>query len=799
MNRPLAWVAVPFVGGLLAGASMPGGVMAAALAGLCGAVALGFAGGSERLVRLGCVLIFGAAGMLYWQARHLDGPGDELLGFAIASPEVSVEIEGVVERPDIFLPGLGYGQFTLRADRYRRSPADAWTPVEAGVHVRWNAPAFAVFAGDRVRVSGELEPTLSTMNPDVSSYEDYLRRRDIHTALRLYGARRIERIAAGRQWSPYYWASRLRHVQAERLVETVPESVAPFALTIWLGERRLIDTSSYRTYVESGTAHILAVSGVHTGMVYLSAEFLLLLMLRDYRYRRVRRILALTAVVIFALVAGARVSSLRATAMIALYVLAQLFDRDPDPPTAFSFAALVFTGYDPDLLFDPGFVLSFSAIASLLIFRAPIIEMLADGPRALREGLAASLAVQIVPLPAAAAIFNIVPILGTLANLVVVPLLTVALWLTLMTSVLSFVWMPMAQLLGYALYPVVAAIDWTSHTVAGIGGSYLEVSRPTLLALAVYGAGAFALYRALTVERRRLRWAGAAAGTFVMSVLIWGARPAADEVVFLDVGQGDATVVRTSEGAVLVVDAGNRIGSVDYGERSVAAYLRRQGLARIDALVGTHGDMDHLGGLEYLVRHFDVGALYLTSRDTGNVVEAKLEALCRERRVPVRRIAAGDAMPLAGADVRVLHPPADWGPAISDNERSLVLLVALRGRRFLVTGDIEAAAESRLAGKKIGATVLRTPHHGSRTSSSPQFIGAVQPEYAVVSTGRQGRNRILSRAVLDRYASFGIPVLRTDYCGGIRFRFGNAWELETARGLRRYPHPEETADASVSE
>lgn len=793
MNRPLVWIAVPFVGGLLVGASdLPGVVPGAAVAGFCGAVALVLSGPSERLVRLGCVLIFASGGALYWNARHPQEPVDELLRQAIQAPEAMVEIEGAVERPDIFLPQLGYGQFTLRAARYRHLGTDEWRPVDSGVLIRWNEPALAVFTNDTVRVSGRLEHALSTLNPDVSSYEDYLRRRDIDTALRLHAGSHIEQIAPGSDWSPFYWASRFRYAQASRLVEVIPENVVPFVLTVWLGERRLFDNTTYRTYVESGTAHILAVSGVHTGIVYLSAEFLLLLMLRDYRYRRIRRILGLTVVVIFALVAGARVSSLRAMTMIALYVLAQLFDRDPDAPTALSLAAILFTMHDPDLLFDPGFILSFSAIASLLIFREPILELFAAWPRAIREGLAASLAVQIVPLPAAAAIFSIVPILGTLANLVVVPLLTVALWLTLMTSLLSFVWMSAAEIVGYALYPVVGAIDGIATRVAGVSGSYIEVSQPTAWALAAYGAGAFGLYKAVSAETYRVRWAGAGLAAFVVAAMVWSLRPPADEVVFLDVGQGDATVVRTSAGAVLVIDAGDRIGSVDYGERSVAAYLRSQGLTRIDALVGTHGDKDHQGGLEYLVRHFDVGTLYLTHIDTGDPIESTLTVLCRSRSIPLRRIAAGYPLTLEGADIHVLHPPKDWGPAIADNERSIVLLAELQGERFLLTGDIESGAESRLAALDIAAPVLKVPHHGSRTSSSTAFLEAVRPGYAVVSTGRQGRKRILSQAVLDHYIARGVTVLRTDFSGGIRFRFDEEWTVETARGMRGYPHPTES-------
>lgn len=790
MNRPVVWVCVPFIAGLALGSyefEFLGA--AAAIGGVCGVFAAIVAGYSDLLVRLACVLLFGSGGVLYWAARHADPPSDPLLYLAMANPDTKFELEGRVDRPDIFASTVDYGQFVLRVDAYRTAGAETWTGVDAGVQVRWTSPQYPVFSGDRVRIAGQLESALSVMNPEVSSYEDYLRWRGVHTAIRLRGNAGLQRIESDPAWSPSYWASRLRLAEAEGLMRVIPAESVPFVLTVWLGERRLMDNAAYWSYVQSGTAHILSVSGVHTVIVYLSIAYVMRLVFPDYRYRHLRRVLALAAVLVFVSMAGARVSSFRSAAMIGLFVLAQFHDRDPDAPTALGLAALLFALIDPDVIFDAGFILSFLSIASMLIYLKPIAEYLEWAPRGLRDGLSASISVQILSTPAAAAIFYTVPILGPLANLLVVPLLTLGLWLMLIASVLVFVYEPAAMIFGHALYPIVFLIERAAAIGASVHGAYIEVVRPSMWVLAACAFAAWALHRGFTSEKFSRRWFAAAAVSSVAAIGFWGVRPNVNEVVFLDVGQGDATVVRSKDGGVLVVDAGDRIASVDYGERSVAAYLRSQGISRIDALVTTHADKDHAGGIEYVLRHFRVDALYLTHTDSGDVIEDTIEGVAAERGVPLRRIASGEPLEVAGLGIEVLNPPAEWDALVPDNDRSIVLRVMIGGKRVLLTGDIEADAERRIAGLDCRADILKVPHHGSRTSSSGVFVDAVNPELVVVSTGRAGRKRILSQAVLESYAERGIEVLRTDFAGGVRVRFGDGLDVTTARGLRGYPHP----------
>lgn len=790
MNRPLAWAAVPFLSGIAVSVSVESPDILGACAALIGFALIGFLSRRERVSRFGVVLLFAGAGTLYATARTDDPNDDELLREALESPHHQREIEGSVARTDIVMEDSEYAQFTVHAERVRRIGTDTWRQVDSKLLVRLSMPAHPLFAGERVRVSGRVDSRLSEVNPNTSSYEDYLRRRGVQTQIRVRGEE-VRRVGKASSWSILHWASRLRHAQAERLGKVVPEDILPFVYTVWLGERRLIGHDTYDRFIASGTAHILAVSGVHTAVVFLTTAFVLQLLLRDYRYRRIRGALVILAVFVFAIVAGGRISSLRAATMFALYVGAELLDRDSDAPTALSAAALLFTLHNPFVIFDPGFILSFLSIASILVFNGPIADLLGEWPWRLQHSVAVPVSVQILPLPAATSFFYVVPLLGAVSNLFVVPLLSIALWLTLITSVLAFLYAPVAELFAGALWLIVNAILFFVESVASLESASIDVSPPSIPALCAYGVAVGGLYGTLTrPEWRRYSGAGTVAA-LVFAIALWNHYPQRDEIVFLDVGQGDSAVVRTVQGGTLVVDGGNRSVYVDHGKRTVAPFLRSHGIRQIDGLVATHSDSDHIGGLIYLLEKFRVGTVYLGPVARNAALEQQFIQAAREQSVPVIRVQAGDPIELPGAQVEVVHPEAEWARAADDNNASVVLRITIGHTSFLLTGDIEARAEAALPPRALDADVLKVPHHGSRTSSTADFIRAVSPRLAVIPVGPRGRDRILSHTVINAYQDAQVPVLRTDYGGGVRIRLlESGIAIETGRGLRNFPHPE---------
>ena len=786
MNRPALWVAVPFLTGIaLATAPLP---YAASVIAVLAAVALAYFFLRQPHNAFGPLLFFvtmAVAGAIRWEAYDAGPPGDPLARFAAARPESArFTLEGTVAQPDIVLPGSDYAQFYLRADRVTYRGTTHRLP--GGVLVRWSAPGRPPFNGDRVTVTGALELDLSRVNPNTPSPEDYLRRRGIHSSVRVRGAPGVQWVENGPAWSPMYWASRFRQDLAERLVQAVPDAAAPFVLTVWLGDRRRIENETYQTFVAAGTAHILAVSGVHTGIVYVSASLLLGLMIRK---RKVRAALAMIAVFAFALTAGARVASMRAAVMIALYLAAEIFDREPDAPNALGIAAFLFALVNPALLYDGGFQLSFLSIASILLFREALAAPLGRWPSTVRDGLATSVGVQLLPMPVALHLFHVLPLLAPLVNLLVVPLLGVVLWIALATSVAAYIAPPVAELLGHAATPVAAIISTLSETVAGWEPSAFFVPTPAVVAVVFYYTAIFLLWRALKGETNRAGYTAAAAGAFLFAGLAWNVRNDQTEIVFLDVGHGDATFVQTGDGKTMLIDAADASDVYDQGERTVAPFLWSRGLRRIDALVLTHDDGDHIGGVPFLLNAFNIGAVYVNPpalTKPSPAMRAILDEI-KTRKIPLQTLALGDTLVLGDSEFAVLHPPRDH-IFLNDNDASLVLRLDWPAGAVLLPGDVEAAAEVMLPREALRARVVKAPHHGSKTSSTEAFVTASAPETVVMSAGRRRGGKILSMAVARRYAKHGADIYRTDVHGGILITLDDDGMLiETAREQRHYP------------
>ncbi len=779
MNRPLLWVAAAFAFGLYAAGAgwLHGAFVPAAL--IAGGCVLLLAGrGIRHSQAAGLVLLFLSVGVVYWQVRHMQPPLDALCREVIAYPKARYTLEGRVRRADLFLADRAYMRFTMKVERAWRGAA----PLAAagGVVVRWESPPYGVHPGELVRVRGVLTPRMGPVNHDMRGPEDWLRADGAGCEIRVRGPA-VNRLAA-RAWSPVYWASRLRAWEADAFREAVPEAVFPFAVAVWLGARQLIEDAHYEDYVRSGTAHLLAVSGVHMGIVFLSVRFLARQLVRR---RRLAVLLTLCAVFTFAFAAGASVPSLRAAVMVTMYLAAELFDREPDAPTALSVSALIFLLWRPDHIFHPGFLLSFSCVASLLLFHGPLQAHLASLPAVLRGNVGASVSVQVLPLPVVAHFFHIVPLAGWAANLVAVPLLMVVLWLCFLTVVVSAVLPAAAPLFGHAMLAPVAAIRWVAGFVAGFPGSHATVVSPSTAGALLYWSAAAALFLLLRAHRpERRRWAAAAmAVCLACAWALWRPWTQPDSIDVIDMKYGESILLRDSAGHAMLIDGGYRGEHVDEGERTVAPWLRTLGVGRLDRVLATHADADHLGGLVHIIETMEVGGAVLGPA-SGSELEREFLDACARRGVPVRRVARGDTVEFGAARLDVLHPPPDWRSG-ADNNQSVVLRYASTGLRVLLTGDIEAEAERALVRGDCAAHVLKTPHHGSKTSSTETLLDAVSPGEALIGAQGYGPRSSVDPEVAARYAAHGIRVWRTDYHGGLRLRHTDAgWRVSGAREAR---------------
>ena len=711
------------------------------------------------------LLLCMALGAGAWALRAPPEEGDALLQFAVEHPTRRCTLIGEVSEAPVYLPGTDHLRFVLNVSA--RMGDGQTLPLRGRCLAYWRDPTGPLLDGKEVQVTGELRPDIGPVNFGVYGLEDMCRRTAVFSriTLRREGLEETGQIVGRLRHA----VSRLRQWQAERLRAAMPASVVPFVLGIWLGERSGFDRELYQQFVASGTVHVLSVSGLHVGLIYLSLSLLLGMVLPS---RRLRAACTMAAVFLFALAAGAQPPTLRSAFMVAVVLLYELFDREPDTLTALGLSGFVLLVLEPPGLFDLGFQLSYLSMASLLLFQEPLVRRLSRIPHGPREAVAATAASQMLSAPVAVWHFYILPVAGLAANLAVIPLLGAALWLIFATVILAAVLPAAAVVPGHALWPVVWLTEQAVGWAASAPAAYVVLSRPTIPALALWFLAALLAWRLLSgnaVSTRR-RWSVTAACALA-AMLLWSLRPAFPRIDFLDVGHADAACIVTPSGAAALIDGGDRKDDteLDQGRSVVAPYLRAHGIRRLDAVIATHPDSDHLGGLIYIVEQFAVrGAWLPPAGEKPGPLETLFLDACQRRGVPVHRVSTGDEIPLPGGQMEVLSPPDGRIPGGKENDQSLVLRLGWEEGRVLFAGDIEVAAEKLLSVRDCRADLLKAPHHGSATSNSATFLDAVRPSAVVVSTRDTGRLPALGRGVADRYTERSLYLWRTDQHGGVR-------------------------------
>jgi competence protein ComEC len=667
-------------------------------------------------------------------------------------------------------------------------------------------------AGQRWRLPVRLRLPHGALNPDGFDAELWLFDQD----LRATGTVRGNGVLLDTGWAPIENA---RQWVRDRLLleggEHVGDAAAAGALAaLAVGDQAAIDAPGWEVFRNTGVAHLMSISGLHITMLgWLGGAAVGALWRRSER-----AVLCLPAPVaarwggvgaawLYALLAGWGVPAQRTVLMLAVNALLRGAGLDWPAPLVALAAMLPVTLLDPWALLQPGFWLSFAAVALLMLAeparrivpayagRPPMggappsdaapgpASRAAAGARAvggrlgaeLRGGVRAQVAASIGLAPLTLVAFQQVSLVGLVANLVAEP------WVTLVVTPLT--------LLGIALpplWPVAAfALKPLLWFLAGL-------ARWPLASVHVATAPAWALAAGLAggaLAMLPLPWRVRGLGATLLLPLLWPfvARPAAGrfELVAADVGQGTAVLVRT-QAHLLLFDTGPRFGADnDAGRRMLLPLLQARGEPRVDVLMLSHADVDHVGGAQSIIDRLRVGALR-SSLPAGHRLRAG--------GLPHVACLAGQGWAWDGVRFEVLHPfPGDYRPGAKTNALSCVLRVAgADGASALLTGDVEAPGEARMvararaspgdAGAGLRSDVLVVPHHGSHTSSTDAFLDAVRPRVAVIQVGYRSRYGHPAPEVVARYAAHGIPVVRSDHCGAWRWAAGR---VDCTRTLRR--------------
>ncbi|HEX7091427.1 MAG TPA: DNA internalization-related competence protein ComEC/Rec2 [Longimicrobiales bacterium] len=591
-----------------------------------------------------------------------------------------------------------------------------------------------------------------------------------------------------------------RGAAQERLQRLLPRHAA-LAEALLLAQTGGLDPAVRQRFALSGLTHLLSISGQHVALI---AGTLLLL----FRILRVRRLAAdataACVIVAYVLFLGAPHAAARAALLLLLALAGRMLQRPADPFALLAAAAIPLVLLDPLAPLDPGFQLSFAGMAGLIALRRRLLDALRPRfGRWLADSLGTSLAATLATAPIAALHFGTVAPVGIVANLVAIPLVAAAVPATALALAASAVAWPAGTFLAGAADLLLGALDGVAGAAASVPGGHAYVPADDVAAWVAAATGAAFLsgWLARVVGggaarlRRGVRRA-VAAGAALAFLFVWplvASRSGGDalEIHAIDVGQGDAFAIRTPDGRWILVDAGPRTDRHDAGRARVVPYLLRHGTRRVDALILTHPDADHIGGAAAVLDALEVGLVVDPGLPAGKPLYVEL--LRDAAREDVRWLAARSGRQLRAGDVvlHFLYPDGEADGSLLDgqpaaNDFSVVFSLTYGRFAALFMGDAPAAVEERLVarhGDALRADLLKVGHHGSSTSTSEALLAAVEPDIALLSLGRHNRYGHPAPAVIRRLERHGVRILRTDQSGHVTLRVqpDGRVEVETTR------------------
>jgi len=649
--------------------------------------------------------------------------------------------------------------------------------------------------GQRLAVTGNLETPAILEGFD---YREYLASQGIGSTMR----------GAEIQVLPGFGGSRFlralsgaRSLLRQRIEKILPHPEAGLLQGILLGLDHTLSEDLAEAFRVAGLTHIIVISGYNISIL-LQAWFVASTRLI---HRWVSLGAGLLVLIAFVLLVGPSPPVVRAAIMSTMYVLAQLAGRRQWPPASLALSALLMLAVNPLLLHSVSFQLSLAATLALILLQPRLAATLdgfiqgasGDSPPPVRQIIAETLlttcAAQMFTLPVIWVHFQHISLLALLANLLVLPLQPLIL-IPGAAVVLGSVLMPgVGRVLAYALW---LPLRWTILVARWIGSiPWASLSLPELSPPAAWLLYLLLMVLVWRLPSRRPRETGTtradprqllpliAAGT--MTALLWLAVLSMPDgrlhVYALDVGQGDAILIRTADGRNVLIDGGpdpvllaSRLGEVlPFWERD------------IDLVLVTHDDTDHIGGLAPVASRYRIGRVIHAGPMDGNAASVAWEAALEAANIGKTNLGAGTEIRLDECLLTVLHPPLPLPHnSESSNDQSLVVLLQQGRFRMLLTGDAGEAVESKLleSDRPITATALKISHHGATSGTTDPFVQAVSPQVAIISVGADNRYGHPNSAVIERLEDAGALVLRTDQQGTIALSTdGDRLWVETSR------------------
>lgn len=607
------------------------------------------------------------------------------------------------------------------------------------------------------------------------NYRDYLYKQNIHFILEATYISECRKTSL----SLVQWILLLRQQAILGVTEMFPEQSGAFMNALLFGDRQQMTFEVEGQYQQFGLVHLLAISGSHIVLLVVIVYFILL---RSGVTREIATVCLIFFIPIYMILAGASPSVIRASITGVLMLIAFMCSIRLSSLDALSITAICMLIFDPYLVFNIGFQFSFVGSFALLL-SAPLL--LESGNGVIRNSIYISLISQLVSTPILLYHFGYYSPYSIFLNILYVPFLSL---IVLPCSIIILICLPIIPFLAKSFANVLSiglnlSNDFLSYCES-LPFTRLNFGQTPILLVALY---CVSIISVLMVWERRISkgMVFIFAGIFLFistGHYVYPYFRESGSVTFLDVGQGDAILIRLPyDQEIYLIDTGGTIRlnkeewqrkkhEFSVGNDILIPYLQKEGIKKIDKLIVTHGDADHIGAAQELLSNITVKEVVFGRKEQEAILEKAVKKQALEKEVKISEVGEGESWRVNEAEFFVLAPT---GKERSENNASIVLWAKLGGITWLFTGDLEEEGEKGLVATypDLQADVLKVAHHGSNTSSITPFLSAVQPNIAIISVGERNRYGHPHKEVIERFEKMAIEIWRTDKQGAISYVF----------------------------
>ncbi|MFQ5455151.1 MAG: DNA internalization-related competence protein ComEC/Rec2 [Nitrospirota bacterium] len=667
-------------------------------------------------------------------------------------------------------------------------------------------PSDKIAYGDIVRAEVYLKPPRTFKNPGGFDYKQKGIRVTAHT----------KTVTILSKSSPSFlgYIYDQREKIRKAIVSSLNEPESAILQAMIIGEKGVVTNDIRDNFMASGTAHLLAISGTHLSLVgfliYTISRWIILYLPQRILLRvtarlipsQIAAIITLPFVIYYALLSGGHVSTIRAVIMIVIYLSAILIQRDRDLLNSLALAALLVLVYNPQAIFNISFQLSYISVLFISLSIGWWRARSKGNKNSLhkKDGVVSTLSEKILfsiyititvilaTAPLAVYYFNDFSWVGIVSNLLIVPyvgifVLPVGLFSSILSLLLDLSYLPFTQL-NHALLSILYGLI---KLFASFPLAELHLPSPSILFLSLFYSFLLLIFYIVSGNKENSRgklWMNKASifiGILLVFLFLKGIlSPYKDKgilrITYIDVGQGDSALIEFPDMTKMLIDGGMAFHKFDMGRLVVAPYLWDRGIRRIDYIVATHPQLDHIGGLNFLIDKFDIGEVWTNGAEKNSTFYKKFTNRLKERNIPVKvRYKREVPLKIGECMTYILNPAEDGiketeNSSKGENNLSIVLKIVCGERVFLFTGDIENGIEAQMA--ELGSVILKSdvikiPHHGGRGSLNKSFISMVDPDIAVISVGENNRYGHPTNEVISFYKGLGTEIYRTDTDGAV--------------------------------